>query len=123
MVATLALVLSAIAFSLWYFSPAGVQARGMREARRHIDTVLAAAISVDPRFKDITLSVSTTEGGAVAVLGQVQTWNDARALRELVAGTRPTVPVSWGGLMVVESLDVEAPDPSLTKRVTRPDEK
>jgi hypothetical protein len=92
----------------------------MREARRHIDTVLEAALRTDVRFKDVKLGVYTGEDGAVAVHGQVETWDDARALRETVAATRPHVPVYWGWLMVVESLEREPPDPSLTERVTKP---
>lgn len=114
------LLLVAFAYSVWYFSPAGVQSRGMRAARRHINTTLAPLVRADERFKDVQLGVYTGEDGAVWVHGQVATWDDARALRATVAHSKPSTAVYWGGLMVAESLERDAPEASLTERVTRP---
>ncbi len=94
----------------------------MREARKHINNVLEPLVRADERFKGVELGVYTGEDGAVWVHGQVATWEDARSLREVVANSKPRTAVYWGGLMVDEAVEREAPDASLTERVTKPAE-
>ncbi|HEX2838544.1 MAG TPA: hypothetical protein VHN77_10495 [Phycisphaerales bacterium] len=117
---TFGLVLAAVAVSVWYFSPAGQQGRHLREARRHIDGVLLPIVQADARFAAVELTTFTGEGGAITVAGEVATWDDARALRDAISATKPRCVVYWPALFVRESLEREAPDPSLTERVTKP---
>lgn len=119
---TFGLVLAAITASIWYFSPAGQQGRHLREARRHIDGVLQPLVRADARFAAVELTTFTGEGGAIAVAGEVASWDDARALRDAIAATRPRCVVYWPALFVRESIDREAPDPALTERITKPAE-
>ena len=114
LIAMVAIVLIAV----WYFSPAGKQSRGMKQAERHITTVLGPRLRADGRFPKVELFGYTGEGGSIGVRGEVTTWEDARSLRALVGENAPACPVYWGFLYVAESVEHEAPDPALLERVT-----
>ncbi len=122
-IVTIGLVCAAVAFSVWYLSPAGEQRRNLAAAERHIAAVLQPRLVTDGRFPNVALTSYTGEGGAIAVTGEVATWGEAAELRALVIGTHPRCAVDWGGLSVKESLEREAPDASLLERVTWPEKK
>jgi len=85
------LLVAAGAFAWLFFGDTSFgQARRVSLARRH-QPVVTGALAPRPEFSRVTVGVTTGNGGALLILGSVNTAGDLEALHRLVDGTDPPV--------------------------------